>query len=367
MNILLLTDDMLIGGVTRHVADIANALSAESNSITVAATDGEARKWLSKDIKFIPIFLKNNNQQTNNYFGFVPSYRKLYSLLKQKKFDLVHSHKRYSHLLGKIVAQQFHIPYITSYHTVFSDKKYFSFFGDKTICCSRAVKEVMLKVYGRSNDELITIPNGINPFREYSQLEKENVKKELNIPISHTIIGSVGQFVPEKDRVTLLYALNELRKRNGFFNVSVLLQGYGPQKQLLQNLTKSFSLENVVNFVDGNYSVEAICNISDFMILNSVTEGFGLVLLEAASVGKAHIASNIGGIPEFVEHQSTGILISPKNVFELADAVELLINNKSLQFELGINAKRKYERSFTFGKMYHEIKNVYAKVIAVSH
>jgi glycosyltransferase involved in cell wall biosynthesis len=363
MNILLLTDDMLIGGVSRHVADIANALFADGNSVTVAATDGESRKWLTKEIEFFPIDLKNNDRQTNKYLGFIPSYFKLQSLVKQKKFDLIHSHKRFSHLLGKIITQQFRMPYITSYHTVFSDKKFLSFFGNKTICCSDAVKQLLLNDHHRSNDELITIHNGVNRFRAYSQPEIENVKRELNIPIAHTIIGSVGQFVPEKDRETLLYALYELKKRNDLFNVSVLLQGYGPQKKLLQNLTKSFGFANVVRFVDSNYSVEAICNISDFMVLNSVTEGFPLILLEAASVGKAHIASNISGIPEFVEHNLTGILIPPKNVIALADGISLLMTNELLQVKLGRNAKSKFEELFTFEKMIHDIQDVYGKVL----
>jgi L-malate glycosyltransferase len=363
MNILLLTDDMLIGGVSRHVTDIANAFSVNGHSITVAATEGAARKWLHKEIEFIPIYLKNNDRFTNNYIGFIPSYRKLYGLIKQKKFDLVHSHKRYSHLLGKIVTHQFNISFITSYHTVFSDKKIFSFFGDKTICCSNAVKDILLNNYGRSSRELVTIHNGINSFREYSLSEKENVRRMLKIHRSQTVIGSVGQFVPEKDKETLLYALSMLRGKIDNQTIVVVLLGYGPQKNKLENLCRTLDLEHIVRFIDGNFSIEALCNISSFMILNSITEGFPLVLLEAASVAKMHIATNISGIPEFIDDRQTGILVSPKNPAELCDAIYSVLKDSSIAVRLGENAKEKYLRSFTFKRMLDDLNDVYRSVL----
>jgi glycosyltransferase involved in cell wall biosynthesis len=363
MNILLLTDDMLIGGVSRHVTDVANALSVSGNSMTVAATDGEARNWLHRDIEFIPIYLKNNDRLTNNYLGFITSYRKLHALFKQKKFDLVHSHKRYSHLLGKIVTKQFTIPYITSYHTTFRDKKYFSLFGDRTICCSNAVKESLLKYFVRSNEELVTIHNGVHSFQEYSQTEKENVRRRLNIQVFQTVIGSVGQFVREKDRETLLYALNNLKSKMDVSNIAVVLLGYGPQKNKIEQLCRTLNLEHIVRFVDSNFSVEALCNISSFMILNSITEGFPLVLLEAASIGKMHIATNISGIPEFIEDHVTGILVPPKNPNVLCDAIYSLLKDSAIAVQLGENAKQNYLRSFTFKKMLDSIHDVYRSLV----
>jgi L-malate glycosyltransferase len=363
MKILLLTDDMLIGGVSRHVTDIANAFSVDGNSITVAATDGGARKWLNKEVEFIPIYLKNNDRLTNNYLGFIPSYRKLHALFRQKKYDLVHSHKRYSHLLGKIITRQFNIPLITSYHTMFYDKKYYSFYGDRTICCCNAVKETLLKYYNRSGQELVTIYNGVNSFHEYSQSEKENVRRSLDIQMFQTVIGSVGQFVPEKDRETLLYALNMLRSKMNDLNIVVVLLGYGPQEKRLKQLSRLLHLEHIVIFVDDNFSVEALCNISSFMILNSITEGFPLVLLEAASIGKMHIATNISGIPEFIDDHLTGILVPPKNPEELCNAIYSVLANSVNAVQLGENARAKYLRLFTFKRMLDSLNDVYQNMI----
>jgi glycosyltransferase involved in cell wall biosynthesis len=363
MNILLLTDDMLIGGVARHVTDIANAFSASGNSITVAATEGDARRWLCKEIEFVPLTLKNNIRMTNNYFGFIPSYRTLHALLKQKKYDLVHSHKRYSHLLGKIVTSQFKIPFITSYHTVFTDKKSLSFFGDKTICCTNAVREILAQKFHRPLEELITIHNGINSFCEYAESEKKDVRRDLNIQTQQTVIGSVGQFVPEKDRNTLLLALKALNDKKNNADIIVVLLGYGPEKKKLEQLCRSLKLEQIVRFVDEDYSVEALCNISNFMVLNSITEGLPLVLLEAASIGKMHIATNIGGIPDFIDDHRTGILISPKSPGELCDAICSLLQQPEQAVRLGIQAKEKYLRSFTFHGMFKQINDVYQQII----
>ena len=60
MNILLLSDDMLIGGVTRHISDIGNALQQNGHMVIVAATDGPARIKLNPRIRFVALRLKNN-------------------------------------------------------------------------------------------------------------------------------------------------------------------------------------------------------------------------------------------------------------------------------------------------------------------
>ena len=177
MNILLLSDDMLIGGVTRHISDIGNALQQNGHMVIVAATDGPARIKLNPRIRFVALRLKNNESFKNIYSGFIPAYFTIKKIIEDVNIDIIHSHKRYSHALGKILSKRFKIPHITSYQNLFTDKKSVSFFGDKTICCSDAIKDSLIRDYNRSKSEVVTLYYGINPFREESIEEKKNIRK----------------------------------------------------------------------------------------------------------------------------------------------------------------------------------------------
>jgi glycosyltransferase involved in cell wall biosynthesis len=91
-------------------------------------------------------------------------------------------------------------------------------------------------------------------------------------------------------------------------------------------------------------------------------EPFGLVAAEAAQMGRPLIASNIGGIPEIVVHNETGLLVQPGNVEELADAMLLLLKNPDFANQLGENARKNAGQKFSmhrcaaeYGKIYDEL------------
>ena len=116
----------------------------------------------------------------------------------------------------------------------------------------------------------------------------------------------------------------------------------GNQEANLKNLVNKLQLNDAILFVDSMFDVEALFNISEFMILNPIhREGFGIVMLEAASIGKMHIGTRIGGIPEFIEDDITGKLVDPGNPEQLADAIMYLLNNPQEYRRMGLNAKRK--------------------------
>jgi glycosyltransferase involved in cell wall biosynthesis len=285
-------------------------------------------------------------------------------LIKEEHIEIIHSHKRYSHLLGKLLAKQFKIPHITSYHSDIVGKNYLTVFGDQTICCSNAVKNLLIKKYGCKDDKSQTIYIGISPFRTLTDSEKKKTLKKIGIEENKLIISSVSQFIPAKDKETLLYSINELRKIRDISNLVFVLLGYGKQKKYLENLVTNLKIKENVIFVDGIFDVESLMNISEFMILTSINEGFGIVLLEAASIGKIHIGTNVGGIPEFINDNETGLLIEPKNPKQLAKSIAFLLDNPLELLRMGSSAKMKYENEFTFEPMLNKIIKVYQSIYA---
>jgi Glycosyltransferase len=365
MKVLLITDDMLPGGVSRHITDLSNELQLKGIDVTVAATTGQYRSRLNNGIHFVPLFLTKDKSSKKNIMGLFSSYIRLRELFRINQFDIIHSHKRYSSYFVEKFLKKRGIIHITSYHSIFDNKIAFSTFGDYTLCCSDAVRQQLIKNNGCRKERSKTIYNGIDPLLIHDENQKKNTYRLLSIPVHKKVISSVGQFIPSKDRETLILSIHKLRKQYDVSQLAVVLQGYGKQESYLKNLVHKLQLTEVITFVDGMFDVEALFNISEFMILNPIhSEGFGIVMLEAASIGKMHIGTRVGGIPEFIEDGVTGKLIDPGNPEQLADAMMYLLNNPNEYQRMGLNAKKKYEKEFTLDKMVDEIIAVYRSMVS---
>lgn len=362
MNILMVTDDLLLGGAARHVVDLSNELSQRGHSVTLAATDGPMRKDLHPSVPFVPLSLKNNKTMGNDPFGAFSSFVHLYRTASAGQFDIIHSHKRYVHALCSRLPLMHQARHVTSFHSDVRSKRWLTVMGDAAIGCSESITASLHRQFPGSQHSIVTIRNGVQPLRRLAHDELNITRTLLGIPEGSFVFGSVGQFVPEKDRASLLRAVQQIVAQENIPPMTILIQGYGPQEHTLKQLSIELGLDPFVRFIPGDRLVEQLCSVSDCMVLNSVTEGFPLILLEAASVATPHIASNVGGIPEFIESERNGLLVPPSDPSALADAMHRVLLQPALAATMGKEALQDYQASFTFPSMVDRIEGLYRSI-----
>ena len=100
----------------------------------------------------------------------------------------------------------------------------------------------------------------------------------------------------------------------------------------------------------------------DIFVLSSITEALPYVLLEAGYASLPIIASNVGGIPEIIENNKTGILISTKNSEEIKNSIEYLIKNPLKSKVLGDSLKEKVAKNFTQKMMLEKTFSLYRNI-----
>jgi len=184
----------------------------------------------------------------------------------------------------------------------------------------------------------------ILPITAHNTVIKNGVDPEF---FTRTDIGLkvdilfLGRLLPVKGIDTIIHSIKYIKNRYSK-KVTVYIAGIGPEESELKNLVKKLGLSKQITFLGyvEDSSLPSLYSSARISVLPSKDkEGILTTVLEAASCAMPIISSNIGGIPEFVKHGSNGILVAPSDVSGLGDAIHGLLGNKSLQQELGRQAR----------------------------
>ena len=191
-------------------------------------------------------------------------------------------------------------------------------FYDKIICVSRNDYNEALKNKIAPAQKMVVIHNGINP-NDYNF--QERTEKEF-------VVGTIGEETKNKGHKYLIEACKNIP------NVKL---------NIISNI--SDASKYLKNF--------------DIFVLPSIKEGLPYVILEAGLAGLPVIASNIGGIPEIIENEKEGLLVSNANSEELTIAIKKLIDDKTLRENLAKKLNEKIKKEFSLEKMIKETMEAY--------
>jgi len=292
-------------------------------------------------------------------------------LIKKEKIDVIHAHWIIPQgLLAYLCKKLYGIPYIATAHAgdVFPLKSlFFRFLSNLAIkdsdCCtanSSFTRKELLKISGRKDIKII--PMGVD-LSVFSQSAKnEDLRKILGV--KKEFILAVGRLVEKKGVKYLILAMKDATKK--FPDAKLVVVGDGPERESLEILSKELGLQNSIMFagsVENRYLPEFYATADLFVGPSIVTEsgdteGLGIVFLEALASGVCVIGSNVGGIPDIIEHNKTGVLVMQKSPKQLANAIIRLLSDSSLRKKLASNGQKKVKSAYSWelvGKKFNEL------------
>lgn len=210
-------------------------------------------------------------------------------------------------------------------------------------------KKYLLELCGKRFQEKIHVIYGGHDFEQ----DRQPYKKR---PDSQIEILSVGRFMEKKGFVYLIKSCGLLKRKGYKFRCRIV--GDGPDKSELERLIKDYGLEDMVYLMPYAESEELkkIYSETDIFVLPCVIAGNGdrdaipTVLVDVMAIGIPVISTNISGIPELVEDEKDGILVSERSVIELAAAIEKLIIHEELRISLGKRGMEKVRSRFDVNK-----------------
>ena len=223
----------------------------------------------------------------------------------------------------------------------------------------------------------IIIPNS-NYTGEYIPNRQELQEKTFTVREGFRITGSIKEkdsfsakiklltvtrLIERKGIRFLIQAMKNVTENNP--HVKLVIVGEGPDHSTFDELARQLELQENIVFAGRVSDQELIeqYTTSDIFILPSTEEALGVVLLEAMYHGLPVVASNVGGIPEIVTNQVTGILTAPGNPKELSQAIKFLMESPEKRRYFSEQGKRHVQENFTWEKIAAAFELIIQKTI----
>jgi len=189
-------------------------------------------------------------------------------------------------------------------------------------------------------------------------------RQALGLPEDAFCICAAGRLSPEKGQRYLLQALPNLVGR--IPRLLLILLGEGRERPELERLATELGIRKHVLFAGFKKDIRPWIEACDLLVNPSLTEGTPNVVLEAMALGTPVIATSVGGVPDLVEHLTSGVLVAPGDSSVLAGAVHALFASHDERLLLAQNAQK---RLFLYSpeRQTQQLKELYSKALEPSH
>jgi len=363
MRILLITTHLNHGGIASYVVSLAKGLKERKHNVIVASSGGTLVEVLKKyEIAHEKIDITTKSELSPKVlFSMV----KLFNPLRDNDIQIVHAQTRVTQVLSFWIDKIYGIPQVSTCHGFFKPRLSrikFPCWGRKVIAISDAVKNHLQTDLKVKPEKIELIYNGLD-IGKYPQYNTEQItesKKWIGLKPG-AVIGNIARLSDVKGQSYLIEAFSEVTKR--FPDAQLLFVGDGKIKEELLAKVSELGLSKNVIFIPSIQDTSSVLALMDVFVMCSLAEGLGLSIMEAQGMGVPVIATRVGGIPELVKDNQTGILVGPQDSASIAKAIISLLEDRQSARQLGVNAQKNIRENFTLENMITKTEKVYESVI----
>lgn len=233
--------------------------------------------------------------------------------------------------------------------------------GDRVVAVGDAVRRALVANEGIAERRIDVIYNG-TPLERFEMLPAPGeARRALGIAPEDFVALQVARLDRIKDHATSLRAMARLRRE--LPQAKLLLTGDGPEREALARLTNELQLQDTVAFLGMRRDVPNLLAAADVFLLSSVSEGIPVTVIEAMAAGVPVVSTDVGGVPEVIQHGDTGLLCSAGDAAALAAHLSTIHRDRSLASALASNAKQRVKESFSEQAMMEYYQTLYHSML----
>ena len=359
--VLLLTDEMEVGGTQRQIVHIARHLDRERFEPSVLFFRNPS--FFVGELEQEGVRVIQVEKRGRLDLGFV---WRLVQTLRRERYDVMQCFAFSGELWGavarRLLPRARRPALISSVRGVYEwysrwhwyIKRWVSGQSERIIANSRMGAEYACARMGLPSGAIRVSYNGVQSVQGAPGL-----RTELGVPEEGVLVLFVGRLVVHKDVPTLLKAAALLRTRVP--GLRVALAGDGPLRDSLAREVQALGLGDVVHLLGQRDDVPDLIESADVIVLPSLREGLSNVILEGMMGGKPVVASRAGGNIELIEHDRSGLLFDIGDAQALAVALERLARDTALRVRLGNGARQRALTEFSIPSMVQAYEKHYGE------
>lgn len=353
------------GGAQRYVYDLATGLPKNQFNVTVVVGQGETLPEKLAAAGIATQRLSSLDRNLNPLADFQTGLE-LFRIFRRERPDVVHLNSPKAGGLGALAARLAGVKKIiyTAHGWTFNEARpwptraliwLFSWLtvslAHETVTITVSEQLQGLRFPG-TKKKIKLIRNGL---AAPSFLSREQAREKLFIANDKILIGTIAELHRNKGLEYLIQALEKIRNKNW----QAVIIGGGEDKINLENLIAARGLETRIKLAGFQAEAPALLLALDIFVLPSLKEGLPYAILEAGLAGLPVVATRVGGIPEIITSEHSGLLIPPRDSDALTAALCLLLDSTPRRHELGQNLKQQVATHYSLPLMIKQFTDLY--------
>ena len=353
------------GGAQKYVYDLATTLKNQHDVVVLAGGNGTLFKKLHQEnVRTISL---PDVQRNINIVQEIKSFFEVIKILQTENPDVLHLNSPKAGGLGALtgrIAGVKKIVYTAHGWAFYEDRpayqrsliQFFSYItvllSDTTIAVSKRDQHAF-DGWLCAKNKIIHIPNGVTSDTSLSKTDARTTLHSYDIPTDGFMVGTIAELTKNKGLAYLVDAAQKIP------NATFVVIGEGEDREKLESLISKYGLQDrffLLGFIE---NAPRLLSAFDVFVLPSIKEGLPYVLLEAGLAGVPVVATQVGGVPEVINHKELGMLVSRKNSEGIVDAIVFLQQNQEKKVMMGNNLKEKVTREYSQKNTIDQTVSVY--------
>ena len=299
--------------------------------------------------------------------------QRLRALYRKERFDLIHAHLPVAGILARVAGRALKVPVIYTEHNL--QERYSTLtrranaltygWNKRVLAVSQEVAGSIERLGLNHKTRVTTLLNGVPIEQVRSEAANQHgLREELGIPSGHLVIGNVAVFRRQKRLGDWLEVARRICDRRD--DVTFLLVGDGPEAPFVKAKVADLGLKDRVVMPGFRPDGRRLMELMDVFLMTSEFEGLPIALLEAMSLSKPVVATQVGGIPEVISEGEEGLLAPAGAVDGLALLAMKLLDDPRIRAEMGKRGARRVEEGFHLKDRIRFTEDLYAEVLKES-
>jgi L-malate glycosyltransferase len=289
-------------------------------------------------------------------------------VVRRERPFVVHSHNFSANLWGRLAALVCGVPVvIATEHSVASIKtrrqrlvdRCLARISSRIVCVSESVRESLIECVGIPPYRTTVIHNGVEVYvpPEDATARSEALRASVGVPPGAPLVVTVGRLEPPKGHDTLLRTIPLVAERVP--DARFALVGDGSLRTVLEHQADLLGIRERCIFLGHREDVRETMVAANLIVSPSRREGFSLTVLEAMSVRRPIVATDVGGNTEAIVGGECGLIVPPENVAGLADAIVRMLLDPVTADRFAAHAATRFGEMFTLDAMTRKTETLY--------